>query len=512
MRSMPTTLLGASALMLSASAAVAQPKVDITRAGIGFGDRYKVGSWTPLRLEVVGGQETHTAVADVRVPDGEGTSTRIVSPPFSLAAGSESTIEVLVRIGRLDASVDVRIVDVETGRTLSKRNFVTRRELDSGGIAPGEPATTRLVVEIGPTHMGTSAIGAERTSQQWFTQNVVGRVTDLAELPRNAVAYEAVDTVLLSTSDRDAWAGLRGDDPRMVALADWIHQGGRAILFCGKNADVAVGSGGPLAALAPGEFTDMATVDDLSPLENFVKGNHPLPGRGRLRTTVPRLDRLAGDVDLVLGGRENELPLVIHARKGLGTVVFVALDVDTPPIKDWEGRAGLVEMLLDFPEDAASTETDNYYYDGPSDLVLTLVQRLDQELENSGIRTPPFLAIAGLVVLYILLIGPGDYFLVKHVLKRMEWTWITFPTLVLLTCLAAYWYANYLKGDALRVNRVEIVDIDNSTGAARVRSGHTCSAPPPSGTRSCSTPRRPEASRRMSTNRPSPGSDDPPAD
>jgi hypothetical protein len=206
--------------MLSASAAVAQPKVDITRVGIGFGDRYKVGSWTPLRLEVVGGQETHTAVADVRVPDGEGTSTRIVSPPFSLAAGSESTIEVLVRIGRLDASVDVRIVDVETGRTLSKRNFVTRRELDSGGIAPGEPATTRLVVEIGPTHMGTSAIGAERTSQQWFTQNVVGRVTDLAELPRNAVAYEAVDTVLLSTSDRDAWAGLRGDDPRMVALAD----------------------------------------------------------------------------------------------------------------------------------------------------------------------------------------------------------------------------------------------------------------------------------------------------
>ncbi len=253
----------------------------------------------------------------------------------------------------------------------------------------------------------------------------------------------------------------------MQALGEWVRLGGRAILFVGSNADVVIGAGGPLAALAPGAYVDMVSVDDLRPLENYVKDNEPLPGRGRMRTSIPRLQNLHGDVELALGGRENRLPLVVRARQGLGEVVFVALDVDTPPLQNWGSRNELVERLLDFGDDNVASETDNYYYDGPADLVLTLTQRLDQELENSGIRTPPFLMIAGLVLLYILLIGPGDYFLVKHVLKRMEWTWVTFPAIVLLTCLAAYWYANHLKGDALHVNRVEVVDIDNATGMAR---------------------------------------------
>ncbi len=160
MRPRPTTLLlGATMLSMLATTALAQPKVEVTRADIGFGNRYKVGTWTPLRIRVAGGKKTLTAVAEIRMPDGEGTSTRLMSAPFSLPAGSDTTIEVLVRIGQLDAPVDVQVLDLETGQAVAKRTFVTRRELDKGGIAPGEPATTRLVVEIGPTHLGTAAVG-----------------------------------------------------------------------------------------------------------------------------------------------------------------------------------------------------------------------------------------------------------------------------------------------------------------------------------------------------------------
>ena len=42
----------------------------------------------------------------------------------------------------------------------------------------------------------------------------------------------------------------------------------------------------------------------------------------------------------------------------------------------------------------------------------------------------PFGWVAFFIFLYILLIGPGDYFFLKKVLKRMELTWITFPTIV----------------------------------------------------------------------------------
>ena len=47
-------------------------------------------------------------------------------------------------------------------------------------------------------------------------------------------------------------------------------------------------------------------------------------------------------------------------------------------------------------------------------------------------RLVPFWLVAGLIVVYILLIGPGDYFFLRKLVGRMEWTWLTFPLVVLL--------------------------------------------------------------------------------
>ena len=68
---------------------------------------------------------------------------------------------------------------------------------------------------------------------------------------------------------------------------------------------------------------------------------------------------------------------------------------------------------------------------------------------------------------YIVLIGPGDYFLVKRLLKRMELTWITFPLWVVLVSAGAYALAMYTKGNQLRLNQVDLVDVDVESGLAR---------------------------------------------
>ena len=46
----------------------------------------------------------------------------------------------------------------------------------------------------------------------------------------------------------------------------------------------------------------------------------------------------------------------------------------------------------------------------------------------------PFFVVALLVIVYILLIGPGDYFLLRRLGRGMQWTWITFPTIVVALC------------------------------------------------------------------------------
>ena len=88
-------------------------------------------------------------------------------------------------------------------------------------------------------------------------------------------------------------------------------------------------------------------------------------------------------------------------------------------------------------------------------------------VRSSGWKSCRFALVAVLVVGYILLIGPGDYYLVNKVFKRPEITWISFPLTVIGVSAAAYWYANWQKGDELRVNQVEFVDVDATTGFTR---------------------------------------------
>ena len=47
----------------------------------------------------------------------------------------------------------------------------------------------------------------------------------------------------------------------------------------------------------------------------------------------------------------------------------------------------------------------------------------------------------------------------------MELTWITFPTIVVTVSLLAYYAAYVVKGTDLRVNKIDVVDVDLETEA-----------------------------------------------
>src|SRR5262249_53968617 len=68
--------------------------------------------------------------------------------------------------------------------------------------------------------------------------------------------------------------------------------------------------------------------------------------------------------------------------------------------------------------------------------------------------------VALFILFYVLLVGPLDYFVLKKVFKRLELTWVTFPATVLLVSVLAYATAYALKGDELRVNKVDLVEVD----------------------------------------------------
>src|SRR5262249_59291604 len=76
-----------------------------------------------------------------------------------------------------------------------------------------------------------------------------------------------------------------------------------------------------------------------------------------------------------------------------------------------------------------------------------LAGELVRDLETFGdVPVVPFGWVAFFILLYVVLIGPLDYFILKKVFKRLEFTWITFPLVVLIVSVAAYFTAYRVKG------------------------------------------------------------------
>jgi hypothetical protein len=219
---------------------------------------------------------------------------------------------------------------------------------------------------------------------------------------------------------------------------------------------------GPLARFAPAQTVEIATLAQTADLEAFAEVQEPLPlGRGvDAKLTVARYDRqqIRGVIGAPLHTRSD--PLVVTTPYGFGEVVFVAVDLDQPPFVQWKARGHFVSKLLGYPARGNEAGPERSVAGqaattGLTDLVSQLRGALDQ---FEGVTLVSFAMVAMLVVAYILLIGPGDYFLVRW-LKRMEWTWITFPLIVAAVSSGAYLLASHLKGSELRLNQVDLVDV-----------------------------------------------------
>jgi hypothetical protein len=82
------------------------------------------------------------------------------------------------------------------------------------------------------------------------------------------------------------------------------------------------------------------------------------------------------------------------------------------------------------------------------------------------INRPSIWSVMGLILVYIVVLGPLDYFVVQRVIGRSTWTWVTFPALVCLASAASLWAASRWNGEALQVNQMDVLDVVDLPGTA----------------------------------------------
>ncbi len=445
------------------AAANAEPQARPAFIGlrVGFADRYKAGVWTPVEVTLRGGAERQEGQVRLTVPDGDGVPSRVASPPEApcvVPPGRTATQRLYVRFGRVHSTLKAEFV--VDGRVIARREFVAGEESGAVRFLPAVPALRPLIVSVGEAGVEDAIALRQANPTQ---EDVVARLTHPEQLPDRWYGYEGVEAVVLSTSRPEVFENLATDGDRVNALDRWVRLGGRLVLSVGAEGKQVLAPGAPLARFAPGRLAGMVSLPRLVALETFAGGSTPLPEpTPQQPLRVPRLEVAEGVVE----AREADLPLVVRSARGFGQVLFVAVDLDRPPLSNWKDRRLVMAKLLDLPVVRRDEKEQDFsvMHFGYDDLSGQLRGALDR---FRGVRVVPFGLVAAAVVAYIVLIGPGDYFFVKRVLRRMELTWITFPTIVVAVSLGAYAAAHWLKGGELQVNQADVVDVDVTTGQVR---------------------------------------------
>ncbi|MEI8375456.1 MAG: hypothetical protein WCJ35_21765 [Planctomycetota bacterium] len=452
-------LLLARSLVAAVQAQEVRPP-EFVAVRVGFADRYKVGLWTPIEVTLRGGSTTAIGRVRANLSDSDGLNCSFDAPePCQLLPGRETKVLLYVRFGHEASTLALELLDGRTilaAKTIDSTGAPTNDQF-ADALRPGQ----RLIVSVGKSSSGLEK--ALPGTQGQSAQNVVAAVDSLARLPTRWQGYEGVDIVVISTSKPEVFEKISPQNARIEALDQWIRMGGMLVLCAGSHAEEALHVGSPLAKFTPGHFEKTVLLRQTSGWETFAKSINPIPPPKpgeKVELPTAKLMEVQGKIV----AREADIPLVIRKPQGLGQVVFVATDLDRGPIRDWTDRSLLIAAILNLPVNeqagAADDPVQNYGY---NDLAGQLRSALDLPRD---VHLVPFFVVALLVIIYILLIGPGDYFLLRRLGRGMQWTWITFPTIVVLFAVGAYLAAYWLKGDQLRISQIDLVDID-AEGTAR---------------------------------------------
>ena len=250
---------------------------------------------------------------------------------------------------------------------------------------------------------------------------------------------------------------------RRDALLEWVRRGGKLVLSVGRNQQ-SVARWLEKVPLVDGTLKSKITRSTLPNLQAWcgadrrsrnnrsARSKSPASSRGRTCTVSSAKTQTAGDLET--------RPILLQSSCGLGRVLLVAFDLDAPPFSTWDGQGAFWKKLQDeiAPRVVAG---DVNLPAGPFAQGGELGIDLKRELESfEDVPVISFGWVALFILFYIVLVGPLDYFILKKVFKRLELTWITFPVLVLIVSVAAYATAYYVKGDDLRINKIDLVEID----------------------------------------------------
>ena len=330
---------------------------------------------------------------------------------------------------------------------------------------------------------------------------LLARCDSVEELPDNWFGYEAIDLVILPTGKADEqylttlFTGGKAERKRR-ALFEWVRRGGKLVVSAAGRAEL-VRASTDFAKVLPLTIGEVNREPSLQLLQDETKQSWlelrfkeraaPRPvqlavvsGMGAVLTpdlmpvtqikpaTMPFMTLLSE-----AGGKKR--PLMVQAPLGLGRITFVAFDLDRSPFVDHPQRGEFWDWFIPnvgsaVPDSKVKNNDGSFQAAvtgvGAEDGAAAALRKNTDSFE--GVPVISFGWVALFILIYTAIIGPLEYIILKKVFGKLELTWITFPIIVLSVSAAAYFTAYAVKGKDLRINKIDIVDVDMRAAQPRV--------------------------------------------
>ena len=172
---------------------------------------------------------------------------------------------------------------------------------------------------------------------------------------------------------------------------------------------------------------------------------------------------------------EEEKPILVRVPFGFGQITFLGVDINTRAFQRWTPFPLFCKKLLNLKSksksDATSVRARRATGSGITDLK-TQLSASNSQFPN--VNRSSLWAVLGWLALYLLIVGPLDYFIVRKVFKRPQMTWVTLPIWVILAGGLASMHSSLDNGllgkenhSEWQHNQIDIIDYDLASNTKR---------------------------------------------
>ncbi len=388
---------------------------------VGFEGYFRSEGWLPILIRVANGGADISGELRVMSVDVLGKTSSAYIAPLELPTQSDKRLFMYIPPALTAQTIRVELVTPERIVAAVNRDLKSTRSSDMLFVVVTDSPRGSIDLKGMRSGMGDSY------QANWRAEN----------LPRLAEAMRGLNALILTDTD----TGILTSDQRL-AIADWVLSGGHLVVTGGVNWQKTQVGVTDLLPIRPERTTTLTSMPNLAA---FAGQTYPLAAPGTAPIVVATGD-LTRDAQVLI--TQGGVPLLVRRYHGAGIVDYLTFDPNLEPFSSWGDRASLWFTLFTTtgqrPSWAAGVQ-DSEQARVAADMI-------------SGLRFPDVMQLAIFLGIYITLVGPVNYLVLRRIGRR-EWAWVTIPLVVIGFAVIYYLTGASLRGTQAVVSRMTLVQV-----------------------------------------------------